>query len=205
MGSLLAVIAVFIALLVVVGYFWYRQQRQEGFGAAAHRGTAKASSPEEALASIIEARRAGAGGPPGERGPGPGAALGALIDQVRVMNQLMGKGGSTPTFGPSDLGEVKAAFARFRREPGEPAAQACFQLMRRHYILDTEMARQEAYFLEYATEVLRQVREHPSVLETPMSMYIKYLAVDLGDSGSPALGRLGQDLTAAIQAAGHTL
>lgn len=204
MGSLLVVAVVFVALLVAVGYFWYRQQRQEGFGVLDRRPR-QVSSPEEALATIIEARRSTPDRAAGERGPGPGAALGALIDQVRVMNQLMGKGGSTPTFGAADLSEVKAAFARFRSEASEAAAQACFQLMRRHYILDTEMARQEAYFLEYASEVLRQVRECPAVLETPMAMYIKYLAVDLGDSGSPALGRLGADLTAAIQAAGHSL
>ncbi len=199
MGSLLPVIIVVLVLVVVAGYFRVRQQKQD-LERIIRMG--KTTTPEEAIADILDAKRGSTGG---EKGPGRGAALGALIDQMRVMNQAMGKGGTTPTFGEADLAQVKSAFARFRTEPGEASAQACFQVMRRHYVLDTEMARQESYFLQYAGEVLRQVREHPAVLDAPMSMYITYLAVDLGDSGSAPLGKLGQELTAAIKATGHSL
>jgi hypothetical protein len=130
-------------------------------------------------------------------GPAPAAEeIGAVKDNLRMIQEMAGGegGSSTPSFDDADMDELEAAFRAFEKKPKEAAYQRYLASLRRHYILDSEMAEQADYFLRYADAVIRHVRNVPSLKGTGAILYLQYLAQDLQDTGDERLAAKGQVL-----------
>ena len=103
-----------------------------------------------------------------------------------------------PGFGDSDLAAFEAAYEQYAAAPGEGTLSRYVEVVRRHYIIDSEMAKQADFFCKYADAMIRHVRASPALKSGPLRTYLDYLAADMQDTGVDEAARRGQELGALL-------
>lgn len=130
----------------------------------------------------------------------PRAAVGrgGVEDNGRIVREAAGKGGPARVLGDADLAEAQAALAAYRGDRSKAAFDRAFAALRRCYVIDTEMARQRAFFTRYADAVTAAVERDPELARSELKLYLNYLAVDLQDTEVPELEAKGRRLAAKL-------
>jgi hypothetical protein len=190
MGLAVVLVVIFLIILGIVGFLWFKQSRDSSRNSFGGSGGSGGHSRHRAF-----------GGGGGGGSDDSLKAMSSAFDSLKILNQLSGDSKSR-TFTQADLQLLQAAFKAFQANPGSAAEDQYFQAMRHHYILDAEMAVQEAYFSRYADTVMDHLRQAPDLGKTKASTYLQYLWRDLQDSGSPALAKKGQALLGLLQKLG---
>lgn len=103
-----------------------------------------------------------------------------------------------PRFGGSDLAAFEAAYAQYAAAPGEGTLSRYVEVVRRHYIGETEMAKQADFFCKYVDAMIRHVGASPELKSGPLRIYLDYLAEDMQDTGVDEAARKGQELGALL-------
>ena len=108
----------------------------------------------------------------------------------------------TRLFGGADFAWLRATFAESRGAPADSmAVQRYVDALRWHYILDSEMGVQAAYFGRFGRELADHVRARPELLGTAAATYLDYFAVDLVDADQPETIEAGGELAKALEQA----
>lgn len=117
--------------------------------------------------------------------------LEALPAHSLVPHRLLGGEVPIHTFGDADFAWLNAAFE-------ESNARQYLAALRWHYILDSEMGKQDAYFARLGVRLSAQVDARPSLVQGEAARYLGYFAQDLVDAESALTIPAGQALAEAI-------
>ncbi len=112
---------------------------------------------------------------------------------IRAENIGLPPGGD-PKFGDGDLSVVEDMYRAFKNSPGESTLGRYVEVLRRNYVVDSEMAKQPDYFCRYAHSIIRHVKETPALKSTAARTYFNYLAEDMQDTGVDAAAAKGKEL-----------
>lgn len=125
-----------------------------------------------------------------------------LAHVANILAQATGQATGQPRqFGDADLERLRRAFSQLQADYDEHNLREYAEVLRHHYILDREMAKQADYFGRYAAEVLRHVEALPRLTAGQAMTHLRYLAEDMQDTGVAALATIGRKLGAALDKA----
>ncbi len=99
--------------------------------------------------------------------------------------EVPGEDFSFGDFPPATLSWVKETFEDWRRSPSLETFDPYYAALSKHRIPKDEIANHGDYFLLYADEIMREVRQEPSVLKTAGNFFFTTLAEDLEAIGGP--------------------
>lgn len=103
-----------------------------------------------------------------------------------------------PKFGDGDLNVLDEMYRGYKNAPGDSTLARYIEVLRRNYVVDTEMAKQSEYYCRYADAIIRHVKETPALKTSPARTYFNYLAEDMQDTGVAAAAAKGKELGALL-------